>query len=111
SIEADQKPMGVLNGKVARRLFEFRKDRIEICVATGVHFVITVERAADLASARRPHVEETLLSLFIGTGLVNVAKMQQHLVLAGSFDGGGRHGRTIKVCSPVADYGDAAGIG
>jgi hypothetical protein len=49
SIESDQKPMGVLNGKVARRLFEFRKGRIEICVAAGVYFVITVERAADLA--------------------------------------------------------------
>src|SRR5260221_1096615 len=111
SIEPDQKPMSVLNDKVARGLFEFRKDGIEICVAARVHFVITVERAADLARARRAHVEETLLRLLIGTGIVDVANMQQHLVVAGPLDGSRRHGRTVKVCSPVADYDDAAGIG
>src|SRR5262245_54806887 len=111
-VEAYQQPVVVLKSKHTGTLAEDRQGDIEVCVPTGVHLVVRVQRAADRVRSTRPVRKESFANLSRRTRVVDVAQMYQEIEALGiALDAGRAHGGPIESRAPVAQDGYPGHVG
>jgi hypothetical protein len=79
TIEAEQQPVLVRDRDAARGLGKGRQHDVEVPIAAGVHLVVAVQRALQRFRPLRPDVEEVVLRLPFGAGVVDIAQVQQRV--------------------------------